>query len=68
VRYNGELGKIEDEIEEERVRTFGGKVMRPSFSERWKASYFDAVQKSATTAAKIDPGLSNSLCALHNLH
>lgn len=68
VRYNREIGRIEDEIEAERVRTFGGKVMRPSFSERWKNSYLYAVEKSAAAAVKIDPSLSNSLCGLGNLH
>jgi hypothetical protein len=68
LRYNGELGRIEDEIEQERARTFGGKVMRPSFSERWKISYLYAVEKSAAAAVKLDPTLSNSLCGLGNLH
>src|SRR5580704_10239907 len=67
IRYNAELGRIEDEIESERVRTFGGKVVYPSFSERWKMSYFYAVEKSAVTAARLDPALSNFSYKISNL-
>jgi hypothetical protein len=59
VRYNIELGQIEDEIECERAKIFGGKIMRPSFSERWQASYLYAVEKSAAAAAKLDPNLAS---------
>jgi hypothetical protein len=62
IRYNAELGRIEDEIESERVRTFGGKLVHPSFSERWKMSYFYAVEKSAVAAARLDP----SFCKISN--
>ena len=59
VRYNIELGHIEDEIESERAKIFGGKIMRPSFSERWQASYLYAVEQSAAAAAKLDPNLAS---------
>jgi ABC-type sugar transport system permease subunit len=60
IRYNLELGRIEDEIERERIRTFGGSPMHPSFSHRWQKSYIYALEKSASAAAKrfghsIDP-------------
>jgi hypothetical protein len=64
MRYNAELGAIEDEIEQERVQIFGGKAMHPSISQRWRASYVYAIEKSAMAAAKIDPALSASLCGL----
>jgi hypothetical protein len=67
IRYNEELGRIEDEIERERASTFGGKVM-PSFSERWKVSYLYAVEKSAAAAARLDPALDRSLCGISHLH
>lgn len=62
IRYNLELGGIEDEIERERVRIFGGPQMQPSFSHRWQKSYIYALEKSASAAAKkfghsIDPKL-----------
>src|SRR5437879_5719442 len=46
-KYSAELGKIEDEIERERVEIFGGKIIHPSFSQRWEMSYLYAVKKSA---------------------
>jgi hypothetical protein len=58
VRYNIELGQIEDEIESERAKIFGGKIMQPSFSQRWQASYLYAVEKSAAAAAKLNPDLA----------
>jgi hypothetical protein len=61
IRYNEELGRIEDEIENERVSTFGGAIMRPSFSERWRMSYMYAIERSAATAIKLDPSLDRSL-------
>ena len=62
LRYVGEFGKIEDEIETERASIFGEKIMHPSFSQRWKLSYLYAVQKSTAAAVKLDPGLQHSLC------
>ena len=58
VPFSGELGRIEDEIENERAITFGGKVLHPSFSERWRLSYMYAVQK---TAFKLDPPMASVL-------
>jgi hypothetical protein len=68
IRYNEELGRIEDEIESERAKTFGGKVMHPSFSQRWKVSYLYAVEKSAAAAVKLDPTLNHSVCGISQLH
>lgn len=65
--YNEELGIIEDEIESERANTFGGKIIRPSFSQRWKVSYLYAVEKSAAAAVKLDPALDHSLCGIGHL-
>lgn len=66
-RYNEELGRIEDEIENERVNMFGGKIIRPSFSERWKISYLYAIERSAAAAAKLDPSLNSPLCGISRL-
>ena len=62
VPFSEELGRIEDEIEVERARTFGGKMVHPSFSVRWKASYMYAFQKAAS---KIDPPLAVMLKTRH---
>jgi len=59
IRYSGELGRIEDEIEKERAATFGGGITRPSFSKTWRVSYLYAVEKSAAVAVKLDPDLSD---------
>jgi hypothetical protein len=67
IRYNEEIGRIEDEIERERASIFGGKIVRPSFSERWKLSYLYAVEKSAAAAVKLDPALDRSLCGITRL-
>jgi hypothetical protein len=58
VPFSEELGRIEDEIENERARIFGGKVLHPSISERWRLSYMYAVQKAAS---KLDPPLASAL-------
>src|SRR6267378_1784885 len=58
VPFSRELGRIEDEIENERARTFGGKVLHPSFSERWRLSYLYAVQK---TASKLNVPMASAL-------
>jgi len=68
VPYNQELGIIEDEIESERANTFGGKIIRPSFSERWKVSYLYAVEKGAAAAVRLDPDIDHSLCGISHLH
>lgn len=67
IPYSAELGRIEDEIESERASTFGGKIMRPSFSERWKSSYLYAVERSAAAAAKLNPSIDHSLCGIGHL-
>ncbi len=52
IRYNVELGMIEDEIERGRIEAFGGQPMCPSFSHRWQKSYIYALERSASIAAK----------------
>lgn len=45
--YSEELARIEDEIEAERVAIFGGKPLKPSFSENWKVAYLRLLAKAA---------------------
>lgn len=54
--YSEELAGIEDSIEDERVETFGGKKLDPSFSHKWKASYLYALQKAAM---RVDPPMAS---------
>ena len=63
IRYIDELGRIEDEIESERARSFDAKVVHPSFSSRWRMAYLYAVEKSAVAVSKLDPSLNATLCA-----
>ena len=44
-RYHDGLGRVEDEIEAERVDLFGEHRLTPSFSERWKESWLRSVEK-----------------------
>lgn len=67
IRYSEELGRIEDEIEGERVNTFDDRIVHPSFSNRWRMAYLYALEKSASAAAKLDPSISNSLCGISQL-
>jgi hypothetical protein len=67
IRYSADLGKIEDEIESERSRTFGERIVHPSFSQRWRLSYLDAVERSALAAAKLDPSFGPSVCGISQL-
>ena len=60
IRYSEELGRIEDEIENERAGAFDGKIVHPSFSTRWRMSYFYAVEKSVAAASKLDPSFNTS--------
>jgi len=56
-RCNQELVGIEDEIEAERVRIFGGEKTAPSFGCRWEAAYNkyleQLLERAATTSQKI---------------
>jgi hypothetical protein len=67
IPYSTDLGKIEDEIESERARNYGEKIVRPSFSERWRLSYLYAVERSALAAAKLDPSFGPSVCGISQL-
>ena len=67
LRYVEELGRIEDEIESERVSTFDDKMVHPSFSNRWRMAYLYALEKSAVAAAKLDPSFRPPLCGISNL-
>lgn len=68
IPYIEEIGRIEDEIETERASIFAEKVMRPSFSQRWRLSYLYAVEKSTVAAAKLGPSLRDSLCGIPQSH
>jgi ABC-type ATPase with predicted acetyltransferase domain len=67
IRYNAEYGEIEDQIERERLQVFGGRMVHPSFSHRWQKAYLQALEKSATAAAKrIFPSSNPVFCVIQN--
>jgi hypothetical protein len=58
VRQNRELApcpdlraRVEAEIEEERVETFGGKLLNPALAARWQAAYLESLGR---TASRVD--------------
>ncbi len=56
-RFNEEFARVEDEIENERLRIFGGDRVCPSFGEHWNRMYQayleTVVEKVAKTSEKI---------------
>jgi len=48
--FHGEVAKVEDEIETERLRVFGGERTAPSFSHRWQFMYEAYVERMAVKA------------------
>lgn len=47
--FDRELAEVEDEIEAERIRIFGGERITPSFGKRWEAMYKAYVEQVAET-------------------
>jgi hypothetical protein len=67
LRYSTEYGEIEDQIERERLQVFGGRMVHPSFSHRWQKAYLQALERSATEAAKkIFPASKPAFCIVQN--
>jgi len=56
------LQEAEKEVDEERVATFGGKAMKPTFAEAWHASYVRSLER---TAEGIDRFLHNRALLNH---
>lgn len=50
--YLEDIAQVEDDIEAERVRLFGGVALSPSFSDRWKASCLRSFEKAAFQSVK----------------
>lgn len=53
IRYVEDLGRIEDEIEAERVSVFGGHPLEPSLSERWMLAYAESLSKAAKKVERM---------------
>jgi hypothetical protein len=56
-RFDEDMAKVEDDIETERLRIFGGERTCPSFGDRWERMYQiylrQLVQQAARTSEKI---------------
>lgn len=50
-----ELAAVERDIDNERVQRFGGRPLKPAFSERWQAAYLTSLKR---TAGKVDSVLN----------
>ena len=48
--FQEEIANVEDDIENERVRIFGGQKTSPSFSKRWQIMYEAHLEKIAINA------------------
>ena len=58
IPYNQEIAQVEDGIESERVRIFGGELTRPSFNMRWEKAYAFHLQRLAENVTKASEKLA----------
>jgi hypothetical protein len=59
IPYDEEIGAMEDRIETERIRLFGGDITCPSFSDRWKSAYEVYIDKLVQRAAKTSKAIAS---------
>jgi hypothetical protein len=64
-RFNEEMARVEDEIETERLRLFGGERTCPSFGDRWERMYQAYLEKVVTKAAKTSERLVSIGTGIH---
>ncbi|MGO9865462.1 MAG: hypothetical protein ACLPLR_17780 [Terriglobales bacterium] len=65
MRYDSELAKIEDGIETERVRLFGGEITSPSFGTRWEHAYKTSIERLLHNAARASQKIASFEAHLH---
>ena len=65
-RFNEEVAGVEDDIEAERIKLFGGERTCPSFSEHWKNMYQVYLEKVFQRAARTSEKIVSIGGALHN--
>ena len=63
-RFNEEMAKVEDDIEAERIRIFGGEKICPSFGYRWEVAYQAYLEKLVESAAKTSERIASFGAAL----
>jgi len=64
-QFNAEIARVEDDIETERVRLFGGDPTCPSFSNRWERMYQAYLEKLVASAAKTSEHLVSIGTRIH---
>lgn len=57
--FEEEIARVEDEIENERIKIFGGERICPSFGKRWEIMYEAYVEKLAMQAARASDRLAS---------
>jgi hypothetical protein len=68
VPYDSELAKVEDGIEAERVRLFGGEITCPSLGTRWEQAYKFSLERLVQRAAKTSKHLADLGSHIHVGH
>ena len=58
-RFEEEIARVEDEIESERIKIFGGERICPSFGKRWEIMYESYVETLAIQAAKASDKIAS---------
>lgn len=57
--FEEEIARVEDEIESERIRIFGGERIYPSFGKQWEIMYETYVEKLALQAARASDKIAS---------
>lgn len=57
--FHAEIAKVEDDIESERVRIFGGERVCPSFSKRWESMYEAYLERLAMNAVRVSEKIAS---------
>ena len=64
-RFNEEMAGVEDEIETERLRLFGGERTCPSFGDHWERMYQVYLEKVMAKAAKASEHIVSIGTGIH---
>jgi cbb3-type cytochrome oxidase subunit 3 len=64
-RFNEEMAKVEDDIETERLRIFGGERTCPSFGDHWERMYQVYLEKLVENAARTSERLVSISTGIH---
>lgn len=65
-RFHAEMAKVEDDIETERVRIFGGERTCPSFGKRWEMMYQVYLEKVFSNSARTSEKIASIGSSFHH--